>query len=400
MTRTIRFRLTVSYSLWVFLIGALLLAAVYFAVQANLAPLEGAKTDTLQILQSEDGATAFVTKQNALDDFEHKVQVQAVTLLGEYSAFALSGLFLVSLAVGWWQSGRVLRPLREITSRAREIGATDLSRRINLGGPADELRGLADTLDEMLARLDEAFTDQRRLLGDASHELRNPLAIIQANVDAVLAHPLATPTDRAEAGAVVHRAVTRMTGLVDDLLATGRRDSGAFTDTEDDLSRIAAEAAEDHVRLAEERGLTLDRRLTEGLTVIGDHDALKRAAANLLANAQRFAPDGSAVELATGRWAGWCWLAVRDTGPGISEADQRHVFDRFWRAGGKPDSGHSGLGLAIVRQIVEGHGGRVAVHSTPGEDCTFVLWLPEHGKSYRAPAPTHNPVAAHTTGRR
>ena len=158
----------------------------------------------------------------------------------------MGALFLVSLGTGWWLSGRALRPVRRITATAQEISATDLSRRIALDGPQDELRNLADTVDDMLGRLESAFVSQRQLVDDASHELRNPLAVIQANVDAVLAHDDTTPDDRAQATAIVSRAIQRMTRLVEDLLASARRSSPAFVDADVDLAAIAGEAAEEY----------------------------------------------------------------------------------------------------------------------------------------------------------
>ncbi|WP_143261971.1 cell wall metabolism sensor histidine kinase WalK, partial [Allokutzneria sp. NRRL B-24872] len=110
----------------------------------------------------------------------------------------------------------------------------------------------------------------------------------------------------------------------------------------------------------------------------------------------RVAPPGSEVHLSSGGAGGWCWIAVRDQGPGIAERDHGRVFDRFWQAGPRSatTSGRGGLGLAIVRQIVEGHGGRVDLHSAPGAGSTFVLWLPDSRRAPadREPRPTGNPV--------
>jgi signal transduction histidine kinase len=127
--------------------------------------------------------------------------------------------------------------------------------------------------------------------------------------------------------------------------------------------------------------------------VIGDGEALRRAADNLLSNAVRVSPEGAEIVIATGRNGGWAWLAVRDHGPGIAPEHQERVFDRFWRG---PDDTRrrdrgTGLGLAIVRQVVESHGGTVAVHSAPGAGATFVLWLPLRGagvveRTHRPPA--------------
>jgi signal transduction histidine kinase len=383
-TRTIRFRLTVTYSSLLFGLAALLVGAIYFAVSRRVeaAPISPFEVD--RVIRLRDGRFKSVgDRVQAADvaDIERAVNYETLSTLRTYSIATLAVLFLLSLAIGWWLSGRVLRPVRRIASTAADISATDLSRRIGRTGPDDELGQLAGTIDEMLARLEAAFAAQRRLLDDASHELRNPLAVIQTNVDAILARDDVSPADRRQAALVVTRATTQMSRLVEDLLATARRESGAFADADVDLSGVVHEAAEEFRLLAAERGLTLRTIVDSAAVVNGDHDALRRAIANLLSNAVRLAPDGSEIGVATGARAGWCWLAVRDEGPGIPAADRDRVFDRFWRSDGDRDGGHTGLGLAIVRQIAESHGGSVAVHTAKGRapddrGSTFVLWLP------------------------
>jgi len=241
----------------------------------------------------------------------------------------------------------------------------------------------------MLDRLDEAFRAQRQLIDDASHELRSPLAIIRANLDAVLTAEESEEAERRAAVRSVDRATTRMTRLVEDLLATARRTAPALADADVDLAAAAAEACEEFAPLAAERGLVLHRRLTTGLTVIGDHDALRRAVGNLLSNAVRLSPPGTGITVAAGRVDGWLWTSVQDEGPGILDDDQTRVFDRFWRAkgnGGGRDR-HAGLGLAIVRQIVESHGGQIRLFSTLGEGSTFVLRFPSPGADHTNAAP-------------
>ncbi len=237
-----------------------------------------------------------------ISSFQSAVNYQTLQSLRNYSVAGMAGLFLVSLGTGWWLSGRVLRPVRRITATAQEeISATDLSRRIALDGPRDELRNLADTVDDMLGRLESAFVAQRQLVDDASHELRNPLAVIQANVDAVLAHDATTPEDRAQATAIVSRAIQRMTRLVEDLLASARRSSPAFVDADVDLAAIAGVAAEEYELLAADRELHLVRRLAPGPTAAADASALRRAVDNLLSNAVRLARGGSELVLAVGK---------------------------------------------------------------------------------------------------
>ncbi|MEU8862619.1 sensor histidine kinase [Streptomyces umbrinus] len=375
-THTIRFRLTVLYSGLLFVLTALVLGATYVAVERSgeAHPVSKQFSASKYVNDEYVGEIPVVKVQ----EVEAAVNYETLANLRRFSFAVLGGLAVTSLAIGWILSGRALRPVRSISRTAAEIQATDLSQRIRLDGPKDELRDLADTVDSMLDRLDEAFRAQRQLIDDASHELRSPLAIIRANLDAVLTAEESEEAERRAAVRSVDRATTRMTRLVEDLLATARRTAPALADADVDLAAVAGEACEEFAPLAAERGLVLHRRLTTGLTVIGDHDALRRAVGNLLSNAVRLSPPGTGITVAAGRVDGWLWASVQDEGPGILDDDQTRVFDRFWRAkgnGGGHDR-HAGLGLAIVRQIVESHGGQIRLFSTLGEGSTFVLWFP------------------------
>jgi signal transduction histidine kinase len=412
-TRTVRFRLTVTYSSVLFGLTALVVAGVYLLLSSFLeaGPLESSPK------MAKDDQGNWTVTEGARFDASDMTAVEAAAnyktlgMLRDLSLQAIAILFVASLVTGWWLAGRALRPVRRITSTAREISATDLSRRIDLDGPRDELRELAETIDGMLARLEAAFQVQRQMVDDASHELRNPLAVIQANVDAVLAVDDTTPAARANAVALVTRAMSRMTQLVEDLLSTARRSSPAFVDVEVDLAEIGTEAADEYALLAAERELSLNRQLNAGPVVASDPHALRRAVDNLLSNAVRLAPHGSEITVAVGGQDGWAWIAVRDQGPGIPADDQELIFDRFFTAarqltdsltrpgGARREFGQAGLGLAIVRQIVESHDGLVSVHSTVDVGSTFVLWLPDHSaeeRSARPPANNPLPLSART----
>jgi signal transduction histidine kinase len=395
--QTIRFRLTVTYSGVLFGSAALVVLTVYLVLSATLdaEPLNPVDVPDL----SYDG-TGYVVEEGAtfraadFESVEKAAHHKTLGLLRALSLQAIGVLFLASLATGWWLSGRALRPVREITSTARDISATDLSRRIGLGGPRDELRTLADTLDSMLGRLDDAFAAQRQVVGDASHELLNPLAVIRTTVEAVLASDDVGPEERARSNAAVVRATALMTRLIEDLLASSRRNSPAFVDVEVDLAALADGVAQEYAPAAGERALRLERlpapdAALPAPVVSGDPQALARAIGNVLSNAIRLAPAGSVLTLGCGSVDGWAWVAVRDEGPGIAEADRERVFDRFFSGSGGTAAGHSGLGLAIVRQIAEGHDGSVTLHSAVGEGSTFVLWFPDQSwpASGRRPAP-------------
>ena len=377
--RSIRFRYTLLYSAVLFGLAAVLVAAIYLVL--------------LMALRGEPVSAGRVCKYGecirlvSLSEFERLVNSQTLTKLRNYSFGALGVLFVASLGVGWVVAGRVLRPIGRITAVARDIQATDLSRRIELPGPEDELKQLADTFDAMLARLDAAFAAQRQFTADASHELRNPLAIIRTNVDVALTDPHADPDDLRHTITVVKRASDRMARLVDDLLALARRQEPTLEHEPVDLGVAVTEASDDFVVPAAARNIVLDRAIAPGVVVTGDRDALKRAVGNLLENAVRLAPAGSRIRLATGSEGDRAWIAVADEGPGIAPEDQPHVFDRFWRADkarSRADGG-TGLGLAIVRQIAQSHGGSIRLQSKVGVGSSFVIWLPVTTPSAEAP---------------
>jgi len=426
--RSIRFRYTLMYSGVLFGLAALVVAALYLILSMTL---HGELFGAAQTFCDEFGrchqVDVFTGRQ-----FEALVHARTLEKLRTLSFDALVVLFFASFAVGWVIAGRVLAPIGRITSVARDIQATDLSRRIRLPGPEDELKQLADTFDAMLARLDAAFAAQQRFVADASHELRNPLAIIRTNIDVALSDPHADPDELRQAIVVVRRASERMARLVDDLLALARREMPTFEREPVDLGQTVGEASEEFLVPAETRGIVLDRAIAgypsggpaatvgssrrasgrgtvppelpdssggpaatvgssrrasgrgtvppepPSVVVIGDRDALKRAVANLLENAVRLAPAGSRIRLAVGSERGRAWIAVSDEGPGIAPDDQPHVFDRFWRADkarARADGG-TGLGLAIVRQTVQTHGGEVQLQSRLGVGSTFTIWLP------------------------
>jgi heavy metal sensor kinase len=374
--RSIRFRYTLLYSAVLFGLAALVVGAIYLILWFSL------NGPTMPVINSriydQYNGQSFSIDIVTARAFEQLVHRQTLQKLRTFSFDAIIVLFFASLVVGWVIAGRVLAPIGRITGVAREIQATDLSRRIRLQGPDDELKQLADTFDAMLARLDAAFSAQQQFLADASHELRNPLAIIRTNADIALSDPEPHTDELRQAVVVVKRASDRMARLVDDLLALARREAPVLANERVDLSRAVTEASEEFLAPAEARGIVLDRAIAPGIVVMGDQDALKRAVANLIENAVRLAPSDSRIRLAVGSERGMAWIAVSDEGPGIATEDQPKVFDRFWRADkarSRADGG-TGLGLSIVRQIAQTHGGDVQLQSRLGVGSTFTIWLP------------------------
>ena len=378
---SVRFRLTMLYSIVLFGLAAFTLAALYGLLAARLDEERVYRTYTVSTVEPAPGGFELVPTEVVAEyrTVEALANARALSLLRTYSASALALLFFTSLVIGWFVAGRVLAPIGRITAVARDIQATDLSRRIHLGGPPDELKQLADTFDAMLSRLDEAFEGQRRFIQEASHELRNPLAIIRTNLDVALADP--DPDELRATAELVSRTTERMSRLVDDLMVYGRQGAPARDHIALELGALTCEAADELIAPARERSIDLVATAAPDLWMVGDRVELRQAVANLLTNAVRLTHPGSTITVEAGGDDTDVWVAVSDEGPGIDPDHHDQVFERFWRAGGTPtgDGARSGLGLAIVRQIAHSHHGEVAVSGNDSGGSTFLLHFPRHG---------------------
>jgi signal transduction histidine kinase len=379
---SIRFRLTAIYSLLLFGLCSALIGIVYVGLAHELdrEPVSQNFVIERPVVTPQGIALQEQTVRAEFQSLEQLVNQRALDQLRNYAFIALSVLFLASLGVGWFVSGIVVAPIGRIAGVARQIQATDLSKRIAMNGPKDELRDLADTFDGMLDRLETAFEAQRRFIQDASHELRNPLAVMRTNLDVALADPDADADELRRTASVVARTATRMGNLVDDLLAYARHGLPDQEWERVELGQLVVETADEFKVPAEARSITLVHQQADGVAALGDRNRLKQALANLIGNAVRLAPENSTVAVSSGIVEGWAFLSVVDQGPGIAAEHQAAVFDRFWRAPGQADAAdgerRSGLGLTIVREIVERHGGRVSLTSEPEAGSTFVIWLP------------------------
>ncbi|MEE2646476.1 MAG: HAMP domain-containing sensor histidine kinase [Actinomycetota bacterium] len=391
----LRIRLAFLYSILLFGLASLGVGVIYLSLSVSLSDEPMSRDAAFQILVDELGefsstpddidSVAGLTESNQtqLVGFEQAVNQRALDQLRSYSGWSLLALFATSMLIGWYVSGLVLRPIGRITSVARDIQATDLSRRIELGGPADELRDLGDTFDQMLDRLDQAFEDQRQFIQETSHELRNPLAVIRTNLDVVLNDPKANLEEFRFSGEVANRAAVRMSALVDDLLLLAHHERRDVDREPIFLSQVVSETIEDFSAFAKKNNVSLTLEMSSEIKVIGDAAALRRALANLLSNAIRITGSektGGQIKVVGGQDTDQVWVSVEDDGPGLSTEDIERVFQRFWKGNVSEakESGRSGLGLAIVRQIVEGHGGQVTVRSQLGNGATFTIWLPRY----------------------
>jgi|CXWL01.1.fsa_nt_gi heavy metal sensor kinase len=292
-------------------------------------------------------------------------------------AIALPAALALATAGGFWLSSRALAPIDEITRAAGEISERDLSRRLDLGLPDDEVGRLARTFDGMIARLDAAFQRQRQFTADASHELRTPLAAMRGQIEVALQRPREAG-DYRQVLATINEQVERMTRLVGGLLMLARTEAGALPveRARVDIAALVTSVADQIRPLAVQKGLALELDGVGNPAVIGDEDLLLQLLLNLADNAIKYTSAGS-VTLAWQQDGSAARIAITDTGPGIDAADQTRIFERFYRvdASRTGEQPGTGLGLAICRWIAEAHGGSLSVESS-GSGSTFTLCLP------------------------
>lgn len=369
--------MAVLYTVVVFGAGVLVVAGLNVAVSSSLE--SDPVTEELQIrrVSSEPGAAVWIDSVS-LETIEQLANAEALSQLRRLSMITLGILVPVSLVAGWYIAGRVLAPVGKISEVADEIQASDLSRRIRLSGPDDEIKHLADTFDAMLDRVEQGVEDQRLFIQDVSHELRNPLATMSMNLDVVLGDDEATVEDYRETAAIVRRSIGQTAQTVDGLMRFARRDIPSGVRRPVDLSEVAREVIAEFSGPAHRRNLALDYRGNGGPTVRGDREALRSAVANLARNAVRLAPEGSTITCGAGAMDGWAWVGVRDEGPGILSTDHHRIFQRNWGRDSTRlhDEQRAGLGLSIVRQVAEAGGGTVTLSSEPAVGSSFIIWLP------------------------
>lgn len=293
------------------------------------------------------------------------------------TALSLAGVGLTT-GVGVLLAHRALRPVAVLTNTAAEIALSrEMGRRVPVGNRQDELGQLAATFNSMLSSLETAHRAQQRFVSDASHELRAPLTIIQANLEFVERSTDLPPAERQAALSEAGREVRRLTQLVADLLALARADAGvAIQQQPVELDRVLLDAVGDARHLARGQRLVVAR--IEAFVVCGDADRLKQLVLILLDNALKYTPDGRTVSVALDRHKGWAALEIRDEGIGIPADDVPHVFERFYRAdpARSRDPGGTGLGLPIARWIVEQHGGAITLTSEVGKGTQVLVRLP------------------------
>ncbi len=282
---------------------------------------------------------------------------------------------------GWLLARRALKPVDRMTESARRISAEHLAQRLPVTGSGDELDRLAETLNGMLGRLDEAFAQIRQFSADASHELQTPLTILKGELEVAL-RASRSPEEYERTLRSGLEEIDRMGRLVEGLLLLARADAGVLRmdDQPVDLGQLLEEVHGQARPLAEARGLALEIGSLEPLAVRGDPERIRRLLLNLAENGIKYTPPGGRVTLSLERREEWAALRVADTGIGLSPEEMEKVFQRFFRAADarSMDEGGAGLGLCIARSIAEAHGGKIEVQSRAGGGSVFTVLLPLH----------------------
>lgn len=316
-------------------------------------------------------------------------------IIGELRlVYSLVGPFAIFwLCLGcWFLADQLVAPVIEVTQATRGINADNLSRRLPDPGHRDELGQMVTTLNQMLDRLDNAFRRIRQFSGDASHELRTPLTILRGETEVTLRWAK-KPEEFRDMLRSNMEEIDRMERIIENLLLLTKSEAGELTleIKEFSLSDLIQGLYLQAQTLGEAKQIAVHLTLgvEEEVLLHGDELRLRQLFLNLISNAVKYTAEGGKVELSLVREGELARVSVADTGIGIPVEAQPHIFDRFYRvdkARNRMDGG-SGLGLSIVKSIVDAHGGRIDVQSTPGAGSTFTVTLPLDGPADRAPKP-------------
>ncbi|GAA3018953.1 HAMP domain-containing sensor histidine kinase [Streptosporangium longisporum] len=331
----------------------------------------------------------------------HRLEAQLVDAQAIQSRRLLAGslvalvvMAVISVLLGRFVAGRVLRPLRTITAATRRISADNLHERLAVPGPADEVKDLADTIDELLERLEASFAAQRRFVADASHELRTPLTTMRASLDVAVAKPRPVPPQTLALADRLRTELDRVDGLLESFLDLARARHGEFRDRVPvSLATLASEALAARAADVAERDLTVEVRTGEAAWTRGDPTLLSRMVNNVIDNAVVHNRRGGRIRLETGTRTGHgpgngighgtgdgsTWLVVETGGPPLDPAQVARLTEPFRRLGADRTGSEtgSGLGLSIVAAVVEAHDGLLDLRARPEGGLRVTVSLPQ-----------------------
>ncbi len=379
----VRARLALLYAVLFLVSGSALLGLTYGLVAANL-PAASSSSSSSPIIAGFDRAQLAKLRKACRQPHPDPGTVAACKeaftagattgaasvrqrALNSLLTFSLVGLGLMTVAsggLGWFVSGRVLRPVRAITETARRASDQHLGERLALTGAQDELKELADTFDDMLGRLDLAFAAQRRFVANASHELRTPLTVMRTAIDVTLAKPNRTTQQLEDMAARVRRSIDRAEAMIDALLVLAISDQGPVTRELLDLSAVAEDALELAVPGVTRLGLTVAAELAPAETT-GDQQLIERMVWNLVDNAVTHNEPGGWIMVSTGRSTQGAFLSIANSGAPVPADALPTLTEPFRRLGPRKEGGF-GLGLSIARSVSAAHGAELELSSQPG----------------------------------
>ncbi len=346
---------------------------------------EGGYRAAIAPVTMPDGRFSAVAAVSLDEEEETLAQARRAVFISVPVALILAGLSGSLLA------RRSLEPMVTMRERAARIGATNLSERVPIGNPADEVGQLATVINDLLGRLEQAFARQRQFMADASHELRTPVAVVQHESSLALSRPERETEDYKDSLSIIRDAGRRMRLIVDDLFLLASADAGEFPVRREPLylDEVLADCVRAVRALAERRRITVTLDAPGEAPLAGDEALLHRLILNLLDNAIKYSPAGAVVSVRLQTDGERYGLEVADTGPGIPEDLQPHIFERFVRAdvarshdnNENHETGGAGLGLSIARWIAEEHGGSLELARSSVDGSVFVLRLPLTARS-------------------
>lgn len=294
--------------------------------------------------------------------------------------FSTAIAVILALCIGFLFARGLVNPINRISKAAKSFGEGILSARTNLEGD-DEIARLGQTFDHMAESVEKDRQLERRLTTDVAHELRTPLMAIQSTVEAMIDGVFKPDAERLD---TVNSEVQRLSRLVDAILKLSRLEnrSTPIKMTLINVGELISGLIVTHEAFVSDSGLTLKYEAAPNVMVMGDRDMLRQATANLISNAVRYTPEGGTITVSVTQDDEMAHIAVADTGIGLSEEEAKMVFSRFWRAdaGRNRESGGLGIGLAVVKEIVDQHHGWVDVQGVKNEGATFTINIPLHNE--------------------
>ena len=324
------------------------------------------------------GAKYIVVAGSSLEPTDEELEaLREILLYVVPIALALAGVG------GWFLAHRSLAPVVTMADRARQIGVEDLSARLPVANPGDELGRLATTFNELLGRLEASLIQQRQFMADASHELRTPVTTTRTAASVALQKPHRDEPHYREALQIIEQQTVRLSRIVEDMFTLARADAGNYPVRRDRmyLDEVIDESVRAARVLASTTDVTIELHNLQSASLTGDEDLIRRLVGNLLDNAIRHTRPGSVVRIELQKEPGKYAIAVTDRGSGIPLQAQPHIFERFYRVDAsrspRQSDGGAGLGLALTRWIANVHGGDVRLTRSSDEGSTFTASLAE-----------------------